>query len=772
MDTFEMELGGRKLVIEHGKMAKQANGAVLVRYGDTAVLVAATMSAEPREGVDFFPLTVDFEEKMYSAGKIPGGFIKREGRPQTSAILKSRLIDRPIRPLFPDGFRNDVQIIATCICFDEDNAPEIAGMIGASCALCVSDIPFAGPIAGVHVGRVDGEFIINPTKEQLDVSEMDLIVAGSKDAVMMVEAGAKELPEEIILEAILFGHEEIKKIVAFQAEIMAAVGKEKREVKLFQPNEEVAAAVRELAAEKINTVIRNPDKLAREAALDAVKAEVVAALLEKFPVEDYPNVEKEIGAVFYKLEKEIVRKMITHEKIRPDGRELEEVRPISCEVGLFARTHGSGLFTRGQTQVLTITTLGSIGDEQIIDGLEPEYTKHYLHHYNFPGYSVGEARPARSPGRREIGHGALAERALVPVIPSIEDFPYTIRLVSEVLESNGSSSMGSVCGSTLSLMQAGVPIKRPVSGVAMGLVKDGDAHTILTDIQGMEDALGDMDFKVAGTTEGVTAIQMDIKVAGISREILSDALAQAKRGRSFILGKMLEVISEPAADLSPYAPRVRTLKIPVDKIREVIGTGGKIINRIIEETGVEIDIHEDGQIFVTSKNVEGIDRAVEIIEEIVRDVAIGDVFEGPVTRIMPTGAFVEIAFGKEAMVHISQLSDKRIPTVEDAVKVGDRLKVKITEIDEKGRINASHRALLEGDSPKPRREDRPPRSFDRPRNNDRPRNDDRPGNSDRPPRTSDKPKSNDRPPKHNESRTIKDLRDLKNLRDGRRRRDR
>ena len=755
MNTFEMELGGRKLVVEHGKMAKQANGAVLVRYGDTAVLVAATMSAEPREGVDFFPLTVDFEEKMYSAGKIPGGFIKREGRPQTSGILKSRLIDRPIRPLFPDGFRNDVQIIATVICFDEDNAPEIAGMIGASCALCVSDIPFNGPIAGVHVGRVDGEFIINPTKEQLDVSEMDLIVAGSADAVMMVEAGVKELPEEIVLEAILFGHEAIKKIVAFQNEIAAAVGKEKREVKLFRPNEDIDAAVRELATEKIDTVVRNPDKLEREAALNAVKAEVVEALTEKFPADEYPTLEKEIGAIFYKVEKEVVRKMITHEKIRPDGRGLEEVRPVTCEVGLFARTHGSGLFTRGQTQVLTITTLGSVGDEQIIDGLEPEYTKHYIHHYNFPGYSVGEARPARAPGRREIGHGALAERALVPVIPSIEDFPYTIRLVSEVLESNGSSSMGSVCGSTLSLMQAGVPIKRPVSGVAMGLVKDGDAHTILTDIQGMEDALGDMDFKVAGTTEGVTAIQMDIKVAGISREILSDALAQAKRGRAFILGKMLEVISEPAPDLSPYAPRVRTIKIDVDKIREVIGTGGKVVNKIIEETGVEIDIHEDGQIFVTSKSVEGIDRAIEIIEQIVHDVTPGEVYEGTVTRIMPIGAFVEISFGKEALCHISQLSTRRVETVEEVVKVGDKLKIKITEVDDKGRINGSHRALLEGDSPRPpRRDDRPPRRDDRP-----PRRDDN-----RPPRSDNRSRSDG-------SRTVKDLRDLKN-RDPRRRRDR
>ncbi len=698
MESFETELGGRKLIVEHGKMAKQANGSVLVRYGDTAVLVAVTASAEPREGVDFFPLTVDCEEKMYSAGKIPGGFIKREGRPSNDAILKSRLIDRPIRPLFPKGFRNDVQVIATIICYDGDNPPEVAAMFGASCALCVSDIPFNGPIAGVRVGRIDGEFIINPTKEQAEKSDMDLMVAGSRDAVMMVEAGMKELPEEVVLEAILFGHEEIKKLVAFQDEIAAAVGKEKFEPKLFHPTEEIEKAVREYAFDKINAAVRNPDKLAREAATDAVKAETVEAMKEKFPPEEYPNSEKEIGEIFHDLMKEIVRKMITHEKIRPDGRGLEEVRPISCEVGLFARTHGSGLFTRGQTQVLTITTLGSIGDEQIIDGLEPEYTKHYIHHYNFPGYSVGEARPARGPGRREIGHGALAERALVPVIPSIEEFPYTIRLVSEVLESNGSSSMGSVCGSTLSLMQAGVPIKRPVSGVAMGLVKDEDKHTILTDIQGMEDALGDMDFKVAGTTEGVTAIQMDIKVAGISREILSDALAQAKRGRSFILGKMLEVISSPAADLSPYAPRVRTMKIDVDKIREVIGTGGKVINKIIEETGVEIDIHEDGNIFVTSPNVNGIDRAIQMIEEIVHDVEVGEVYEGTVTRILSIGAFLEIATGKEALCHVSQLSTRRVENVEDFVKVGDKLQVKVIEVDDKGRINVSHRAILDPDS--------------------------------------------------------------------------
>ena len=698
MQSFETELGGRKLIVENGKMAKQANGAVLVRYGDTVVLVAVTSSAEPREGVDFFPLTVDYEEKMYSAGKIPGGFIKREGRPPQSAILKSRLIDRPIRPLFPKGFRNDVQVTATVLSFEQDNPPEVAAMLGASCALCVSDIPFNGPIAGVHVGRIDGEFIINPTVEQSSKSELDLMVAGSRDAVMMVEAGAKELPEDVILDAILFGHEEIKKLVAFQDEIAAACGKEKKEYKLFEVDPEIDAAVRAFATEKIDTAVRNPDKLAREEALKAVLDETIEQMHDKF-FEVNEDIDKEIGTIVHDITKEVVRHMITHEKIRPDGRELEEVRPISCEVGLLPRAHGSGLFTRGQTQVLTITTLGAIGDEQIVDGLEPEYTKHYLHQYNFPGYSVGEARPSRSPGRREIGHGALAERALVPVIPSIEEFPYTIRLVSEVLESNGSSSMGSVCGSTLSLMQAGVKIKRPVSGVAMGLVKDGDAHTILTDIQGMEDALGDMDFKVAGTTEGVTAIQMDIKVAGINREILSDALAQAKRGRSFILDKMLEVISEPSPDLSPYAPRVKTIKIEVDKIREVIGPAGKMVNKIIEETGVTIDINDDGNIFVTSPNIDGIDKAIQMIEDIVREIKVGEVFEGTVTRIATFGAFLELLPGREGMCHISQLATKRVEKVEDVVKVGDKLQVKVMEIDDRGKIDVSHSAVLDPNAP-------------------------------------------------------------------------
>ena len=689
MQSFETELGGRKLIIEHGKMAKQANGAVLVRYGDTVVLVTATASAEPREGVDFFPLTVDYEEKMYAAGKIPGGFIKREGRPSSDAVLCARLIDRPIRPLFPEGFRNDVQIVATVLSVEPDNAPELVGMIGASAALMVSDVPFMGPIAGVRVGRINDKFIVNPTEKQREVSTLNLTVAGSKDAVMMVEAGANELPEDVILEAILFGHEEIKKLVAFQEEIASAVGKEKMDVKLFSVDENLDAAIREEFKDKLDEAVRNPDKLDRDAHVNAVREEIKERFLP-----DYPESEKEIEYIVYKLEKEIVRHMITHEKIRPDGRAIEEVRPISCEVGVLPRPHGSGLFTRGQTQVLTVTTLGPIADEQIIDGLGPETTKHYIHHYNFPGYSVGEARPIRSPGRREIGHGALAERALVPVIPSVEDFPYTIRLVSEVLESNGSSSMGSVCGSTLSLMHAGVPIKRPVSGVAMGLVKDGDAYTILTDIQGMEDALGDMDFKVAGTEKGVTAIQMDIKVAGISRDILSSALEQAKRGRAFILSKMLECIKEPAAELSPYAPRVEVMQIKIDKIRDVIGTGGKVVRGIIDETGVTIDIHEDGNIFLASNNEDNMKKARRMIEAIVKEIEVGEIYTGTVTRLLKFGAFVELLPGKEGLCHISQLAKKRIEKVEDAVEVGDEIVVKVVEIDDKGRINVSHRAVM------------------------------------------------------------------------------
>lgn len=689
MQSFEMELGGRPLIIEHGKMAKQANGAVLVRYGDTVVLVTATASAEPREGVDFFPLTVDYEEKMYAAGKIPGGFIKREGRPSSDAILCARLIDRPIRPLFPKGFRNDVQIVATVLSVEQDNAPELAAMIGASAALTVSDIPFMGPIAGVRVGRIHDQFVINPTESQRAESTLNLTVAGSKDAVMMVEAGANELPEDVVLDAILFGHKEIQRLVSFQEEIQNACGKEKREAKLFVVPENLEKDIRAYAAERLDQATRNPDKLDRDAHIADINADVMEHFLA-----DYPEMEKEIAMALHDLEKEIVRRMITHEKIRPDGREVEEVRPVSCEVGLLPRTHGSGLFTRGQTQILTVTTLGPLGDEQIIDGLGPETTKHYIHHYNFPGYSVGEAKPIRSPGRREIGHGALAERALLPVIPSIEEFPYTIRLVSEVLESNGSSSMGSVCGSTLSLMNAGVPIKRPVSGVAMGLVKDGDQYTILTDIQGMEDALGDMDFKVAGTSEGITAIQMDIKVAGIDRDILSSALQQAKRGRAFILDKMLACIDRPAAELSPYAPRVETIKIKTDKIRDVIGTGGKVVKKIIDETGVQIDIHEDGNVFISSIDAEGMKKARKMIEDIVREVEVGEVYTGKVTRLMKFGAFVEVLPGKEGLCHISQLAAHRVEKVEDVVQIGDQLQVKVVEIDDKGRINLSHKACL------------------------------------------------------------------------------
>ena len=689
MQSFEMQVGGRSFIVENGKMAKQANGAVLVRYGDTVVLVAVTASAEPREGVDFFPLTVDYEEKMYAVGKIPGGFIKREGRPSNQAILCARLIDRPIRPLFPKGFRNDVQVIATVLSVEQDNPPDIAAMIGASCALTVSDIPFNGPIAGVRVGRVNGEFVINPTVEQREISDLNLTIAGSADAVMMVEAGANELPEEVILEAILFGHEEIKKIVEFQNQMAAACGKEKRQVKLFQAPEALENGIREYAGARLDAAVRNADKLDRDANI----AEINAETMEHFLVE-YPDQAKEIAQILHDLEKDIVRKMITHEKIRPDGRAVDEVRPVSCEIDILPRTHGTGLFTRGQTQILTVTTLGSLSDEQVIDGLGTEKSKRYIHQYNFPGYSVGEARPARGPGRREIGHGALAERALVPVIPSEEEFPYTLRLVSEVLESNGSSSMGSVCGSTLSLMAAGVPIKRPVSGVAMGLVKDGDSYTILTDIQGMEDALGDMDFKVAGTEVGVTAIQMDIKIAGITREILSKALEQAKRGRAFILGKMMETISTPRTELSPYAPRVTTIHINVDKIRNVIGPGGKVIKKIIEDTNTQIDIEEDGTIYISAVNVEDSAKAIAIIEDLVREVEVGGVYKGKVTRIMNFGAFVEVLPGKEGLCHISQLAKERVEKVEDVVNVGDEFEVKVTEIDRQGRINLSHKVLL------------------------------------------------------------------------------
>ena len=689
MDVFELELAGRKLSIETGRIAQLADAAVLVRYGDTVVLVTACASAEPKEGIDFFPLSVDYEERLYAVGKIPGGFIKREGRPTEKAILSARLIDRPIRPLFPHGYRNDVQVVATVLSVDQDNLPEIAAMIGSSAALSISTIPFQGPTGSVLVGRVDGEFILNPNNEEREKSDLHLVVSGTGDAVMMVEAGAKEVPEDVMLEAIMFAHDNIKKIVAFIEEIVAKVGKEKKEYTVFKPEEEIETAVREYATQKTLDAIRTPDKLERQEKIDAVKEETFEHFAEIFPEK-----EKDIDEVLYDILKEQVRKLITEEGIRPDDRKLDEIRPISSEVGVLPRVHGSGLFTRGQTQVLTIATLGALGDVQILDGLTEEESKRYMHHYNFPPYSVGETRFMRGPGRREIGHGALAERALEPMIPSEEEFPYTIRLVSEVVSSNGSTSQGSVCGSTLALMDAGVPIKAPVAGVAMGLMKEKDNVAILTDIQGMEDFLGDMDFKVAGTSKGITAIQMDIKIAGIDRPILERALEQARVGRLFILDKMLSVISEPRKELSPYAPKIITTRVDPDKIRDIIGPGGKTINKIIAETGVKIDIEDDGRVFIAAVNQAAGDKALKIIESLVKEVKEGEIYLGRVTRLMTFGAFVEILPGKEGLVHISKLDTKRVEKVEDVVAVGDEILVKVTEIDKQGRINLSRRHAM------------------------------------------------------------------------------
>ncbi len=689
-----IQVGGRALTLETGRMAKQASGAVFCTYGDTAVLVTAVGAKEPKEGVDFFPLTVDYEEKLYAAGKIPGGFLKREGKASEKAILCSRLIDRPIRPLFPKGYRNDVQVVATVLSVDMDNTPDVLAMVGASAALHLSQIPFMGPIAGVVVGLVDGEFIINPNQEQEAKSLMHLTVAGTADAVMMVEAGAKEVPEMTILDAIMFGHEEIKKIVAaieeFRAEALALdLAKEKEMPELKVIPEEIEGAVKEYAYDNLLEAIRIKEKHARDAAAEAVKEEAVQHLLEQFPEQ-----EDDLRAALDGLMKYIVRRLITVDKIRPDGREMTEVRPITCEVDILPRPHGSALFTRGQTQILSSVTLGAAREEQILDGLDNESSKRYIHHYNFPPYSVGEARPMRGPGRREIGHGALAERALEPVIPSEEEFPYTIRVVSEALESNGSTSMGSVCGSTMSLMAAGVPIKRPVSGVAMGLIREENEFSVLTDLQGLEDALGDMDFKVAGTTEGVTAIQMDIKIAGINRAILEQALKQAHDGRMFILGKMLEAIPVVRPELSKYAPRIITMMINPDKIRDVIGAGGKVIKKIVEDTGVKIDIEDDGRVMIMSNDAEASAKAVKIIEDLVREVEVGQVYLGKVVRITDFGAFVEVLPGKDGLVHISQLALERVNKVEDVVKVGDEILVKCTEIDKQGRVNLSRKVLL------------------------------------------------------------------------------
>lgn len=688
--SFRMELAGRPLVIETGKMAKQASGAVLVRYGETVVLVTSTASKDAREGMDFFPLTVDYEEKMYAVGKMPGGFLRREGRPGNSAILNARLIDRPIRPLFDKRCRNDVHVMATVLSVDYDNAPELCGMLGASASLGISNIPWDGPIAGVRVGRVNGQFVINPTQEQLKVSTLNITVAGSETAILMVEGGAQEAPEEDVLDAIMFGHETIKELVAFQKKIIEEVGKSKRTLIFPEIPEEIKNAIYAYAETPLKEAIFNPDKLTREAHMEEVRKEAEAHFKEI-----YPENGSDIAECLNHLTKEIVRHMISVDKIRPDGRALDEIRPISCEVGLLSRVHGSALFTRGQTQALTITTLAPMSETQIIDDLTLETEKRYIHQYNFPSYSVGETKSSRGPGRREIGHGALAERALIPVIPTVEEFPYAIRVVSEILESNGSSSQASVCGSTMSLMNAGVPIKAPVAGIAMGLVNEGEHFTILTDIQGMEDALGDMDFKVAGTVKGITAIQMDIKIHGLSREILLAALQQAQKGRMFILGKIAECINQPAEHLSPYAPKIITLTIPVDKIRDVIGSGGKIINKIISETGVKMDIEEDGHVYIATPDEEAAQRAKKWVEELTHEVKTGETYLGKVTRLMKFGAFVEILPGKEGMVHVSQLAMQRVEKPEDVVREGDEIMVKVTEIDDKGRINLSRKALLQ-----------------------------------------------------------------------------
>ena len=692
--TFKTAVGGRLLQMEIGKVCELANGQVMVRYGDTVVNVTACASKEPRPDIDFFPLSCDYEEKMYAAGKIPGGFIKREGRPSERAVLNSRLMDRPLRPLFPKGFFNDVQVVATVMSVDPDCSPEIVAMIGSSVALAISDIPWEGPTASVLIGMVDGEFVVNPTLAQRQASTLHLVVSGTKEAIMMVEAGAQEVPEDVVLDAIMFAHEEIKKIIVFIDEIIAEIGKPKMAVNLYKVPEEIDQAVREYAEGKMRTAIQTYDKMERLENMDAVEVET-----KEYFAETYPENEKDIANVLYNITKEQVRSLILDDEIRPDNRKHTEIRPIWCETGILPRTHGTGLFTRGQTQVLSVVTLGALGEAQTIDGITEEEEKRYMHHYNFPPYSVGEAGRMKSPGRREIGHGALAERAIVPVLPTEEEFPYAIRVVSEVLSSNGSTSMGSTCGSCLALMDAGVPIKKPVAGIAMGLIErveeDGSSKmAILSDIQGMEDFLGDMDFKVAGTADGVTAIQMDIKVHGLSREVLEKALAQAKEGRMFIMNKMLEVIPAPKPELSPYAPRIISMQIDPDKIRTVIGPGGKTINRIIADTGVKIDIDDTGLIYIAAPDMESTNAGMREIELLTKDVEVGEVYEGKVVRIMNFGAFIEILPGKEGLLHISKMAKERVEKVEDVMNIGDIVKVKVTEIDSQDRINLSRKELL------------------------------------------------------------------------------
>ncbi len=714
--SYKMDLAGLPLELEFGKYCEQAAGSVWVHLGDTVVMVNATMSPTARPGVDFFPLAVDVEEKQYAAGKIPGGFIKREGRPTEKATLTCRLIDRPLRPLFPKGMRNDVQVVATILSVDKNIPPEIPAMIGSSIALAVSDIPWGGPTGSVVVGLIDGEYVCCPTDEQMQRSQMHLTVAGTRDAVLMVEAGAKEVSEEVMLEAIMFGHEWIKKLIAFQDAIIAEIGKPKAEVALVTTGDDVKAAVREFAYDKCKWVFDTTAREERQEREAQVKAETLEALAPQFE-----GRESEIGDALYYLNKEIMRRKIIDQGVRPDGRGVTDIRPIWCEVGVLPRTHGSAVFTRGQTQALTVTTLGSTSEGQILDGLSNEDFKRYIHHYNMPPYATGEAGRLKSPGRREIGHGALAERALLPVIPTEEEFPYALRLVSEILSSNGSSSMASVCGSTLSLMDAGVPIHAPVAGVAMGLIKDNESDkvVVLTDIQGLEDFLGDMDFKVAGSMNGITAIQMDIKIAGIDRDILRTALHQALQGRLFILGKMLECLEAPRAELNQWAPKIVRFTINPEKIREVIGPGGKMINKIIAETGVKIDIEDDGRVFISTPDAEAAAKARKIIEGIAKDIEVGEVYTGKVVRIMNFGAFVELLPGKDGMIHISKLANHRVEKVEDVVNIGDELEVKVNEIDAQGRVNLIRNDIeYTARSEEPRRSEgfrgnRPPRRDSR-----------------------------------------------------------
>ena len=695
--VFETTWGGRPLKVEVGQLAKQANGAVLVRYGDTVVLSAAVASKEAKD-FDFFPLTINYEEKMYAVGKIPGGFIKREGRPSTDATLTARLIDRPIRPMFAEGFRNEVQVTNIVMSVEQDCSPAMAAMLGSSLALSISDIPFDGPIAGVEVGRVNGEYVLNPTVEQAGNTDIDLTVAGTKNAINMVESGAKEVSEDDMLGALLFGFEAIKEMVAFQEEIVAAVGKPKMAITLLQVDADLKKDVYDNYYSVMKTAVMTEEKLAREDEIEKVKELVKEVYGEKYAEdENSDQITKELKQIAEDLEKDVVRELITIDKIRPDGRQLDEIRPLASEVGLLPRVHGSGLFTRGQTQALSACTLAPLGEHQIIDGLGVEDSKRFIHHYNFPQFSVGSTGRAGSPGRREIGHGALGERALFQVIPDETEFPYTIRLVAEVLESNGSSSQASICAGTLALMDAGVPIKAPVAGIAMGLVSDGENYTILTDIQGLEDHLGDMDFKVAGTREGITALQMDIKIQGITEQILTEALAQAKKARFEILDQLQTTLAEPRKELSQYAPKIEMIQIDPEKIKVVIGKGGDTINSIIDETGVKIDIDQDGKVSIASADADAIKKAIKIIEELTKEIKVGEVYLGKVVRIEKFGAFVNLTKGKDGLVHISQLANERVDKVEDVLKLGDEVFVKVTEIDRQGRINLSRKALLKDD---------------------------------------------------------------------------